>query len=67
VQAAWLTEPSARGRLGIDQVVDNLAADLGRMASWLELDRVVLGAEVRGDLVRPLDAHLSRTSRRPAG
>jgi uncharacterized protein YcaQ len=67
VQAAWLTEPAARGRLGDDQVVDSLAADLDRMASWLALDRVVLGGEVRGDLVRPLDAHLTRTSRRPAG
>jgi uncharacterized protein YcaQ len=52
VQAAW-------SEFGVPEpeVVEHLAAELEEMASWLELDRIVVGS--RGDLAPALDRRLN--------
>ncbi len=63
VQAAWLEPERARGRLSAGRVADHLAADLHRMAGWLELDQVVVAG--RGDLAATLTAAMAPAPRHP--
>ncbi len=65
--AGALSVPGAFAEPGADRdaVVDALAADLGRMAAWLGLDRVEVGD--RGDLAPMLRARLARSPRTRRG
>jgi uncharacterized protein YcaQ len=51
VQAAWV-DPAHTGPVGPDEIAAELAAELRLMASWLDLDDVVVMR--RGDLASPL-------------